>query len=139
MTFTDQFRIKPVSKVNLGKIDPAFHGNYENEGAVLKDIHKSIDWKRSDSYRLGVEYAASEQIRLQTGYSKALWAVPDKGVGLTSANDVDKNIFSFGAGYNFMSFRIDSAYLHVRGKRTADEVEYKVEANVFILSCAYEL
>lgn len=38
MTFTDQFRIKPGSKVNLGKIDPAFHGNYENEGAVTNEL-----------------------------------------------------------------------------------------------------
>jgi len=113
--------------------------DYENEGTVLKDIDKSMDWERSDSYRLGVEYAVSEQIRLQAGYSKALWAAPDKGVGLTSVNDVDKNIYSLGAGYDFKGFQIDAAYLHARGERTADNVEYKLEANVFTLTCAYNL
>lgn len=111
--------------------------DYENEGTALKDIDKSMDWKRSDSYRLGVEYAISKQIGLQAGYTKSLSAAPDKGVGLTSVNDVDKNIFSLGAGYNFKGFQIDAAYLRVKGERTVGNVEYKVEANVFTLTSAY--
>jgi PPK2 family polyphosphate:nucleotide phosphotransferase len=38
MTFTDQFRIKPGSKVNLGKIDPNYHGNYVNQEAVATEL-----------------------------------------------------------------------------------------------------
>lgn len=38
MTFTDQFKIKSGSKVNLGKIDPNYHGNYENEEAVADEL-----------------------------------------------------------------------------------------------------
>jgi PPK2 family polyphosphate:nucleotide phosphotransferase len=38
MTFTTEFKIKPGSKVNLGKIDPSYHGNYEDEGAVANEL-----------------------------------------------------------------------------------------------------
>jgi PPK2 family polyphosphate:nucleotide phosphotransferase len=38
MTFTDQFKIKSGSKVNLGKIDPNYHENYENEEAVAEEL-----------------------------------------------------------------------------------------------------
>jgi len=113
--------------------------DYETEGTALKDIDKSMDWKRSDSYRLGVEYAISKQIGLQAGYTKFLSAAPDKGVGLTSVNDVDMNIFSIGAGYNFKGFQIDATYLYVGDKRTVSNVEYGVEANVFTLTCTYDL
>ena len=111
--------------------------DYENEGSVLEDIDKSMDWKRSDSYRLGIEYVVSEQITLQAGYAKDLSAVPDKGVGLTSVNEVDKDVFSVGAGYNFRGPQINAAYLHAGGTRTAGNVEYALESNVFILTCTY--
>jgi len=40
MNGTDQFRIKTGSKVNLGKIDPDFHGSYENEAAAVNELAK---------------------------------------------------------------------------------------------------
>jgi long-chain fatty acid transport protein len=135
---------RPISKLLLGAdwtqadwTTMRAELDYENEGRALKDIDKSIDWERSDSYKFGVEYTVSEQIRIRAGYGKGFAAVPDKGVGLTSANDVDKNTFSLGAGYDFKGFQIDAAYLHSRGERTADNVEYKIEANVFTLTVAY--
>jgi PPK2 family polyphosphate:nucleotide phosphotransferase len=38
LNFSDQFRIKSGSKVNLGKIDPSYHGNYFNEEAVADEL-----------------------------------------------------------------------------------------------------
>jgi PPK2 family polyphosphate:nucleotide phosphotransferase len=38
MNFTDQFKIKIGSMVNLGKIDPSYHGNYENEEAAGEEL-----------------------------------------------------------------------------------------------------
>jgi PPK2 family polyphosphate:nucleotide phosphotransferase len=40
MSFSNDFRIKPGSKVNLAKIDAANHGSYENEDAVQGDLAK---------------------------------------------------------------------------------------------------
>ena len=41
MNGTDQFRIKTGSKVDLGKIDPNFHGDYENEDAAVTELAKN--------------------------------------------------------------------------------------------------
>jgi PPK2 family polyphosphate:nucleotide phosphotransferase len=38
MNFSNQFIIKPGSKVNLGKIDPDYHGNYDNEEAAANEL-----------------------------------------------------------------------------------------------------
>ena len=75
--------------------------DYENEGLVLEDVDISMDWKRSNSYRMGVEYFVSEKFSLQAGYNKDLSALPDKELGLTGLNEVDKDVFSLGAGYSF--------------------------------------
>ncbi len=38
MSFSKEFRIKPGSKVNLGKIDPNYHGDYETESDVGQEL-----------------------------------------------------------------------------------------------------
>ncbi len=38
MSFTNQFKINPGSKVNLGNIDPSYHENYANEEAVANEL-----------------------------------------------------------------------------------------------------
>ena len=38
MSFSNQFIIKPGSKVNLGKIDPSYHGNYSDEQAAANEL-----------------------------------------------------------------------------------------------------
>jgi PPK2 family polyphosphate:nucleotide phosphotransferase len=40
MRYTNEFRIKPGSKVNLGKIDAGYHGEYENEEATISELNK---------------------------------------------------------------------------------------------------
>jgi PPK2 family polyphosphate:nucleotide phosphotransferase len=40
MNGIDQFHIKTGSKVDLGKIDPNFHGNFENESAAVVELAK---------------------------------------------------------------------------------------------------
>jgi PPK2 family polyphosphate:nucleotide phosphotransferase len=40
MNYANQFRIKTGSKVDLGKIDPGFHGDYENEEATIGELDK---------------------------------------------------------------------------------------------------
>ncbi len=40
MSFSKEFRIKPGSKVNLGKIDPNYHGDYETESDVGQELLK---------------------------------------------------------------------------------------------------
>ncbi|NJD59674.1 MAG: polyphosphate kinase 2 [Anaerolineales bacterium] len=40
MSHTDEFRIKPGSEVNLAKIDPAYHGEYQNEDAANNELQK---------------------------------------------------------------------------------------------------
>ncbi len=40
MSYVDDFRIKPGSKVNLAKIDAAYHGTYDSEGAAAQDLAK---------------------------------------------------------------------------------------------------
>ncbi len=40
MSYANEFRIKPGSKVNLGKIDADYHGGYENEEAVKDELIK---------------------------------------------------------------------------------------------------
>ena len=40
MSFSNEFRIKTGSKVNLGKIDPGYHDDYESEGAVASELKK---------------------------------------------------------------------------------------------------
>jgi hypothetical protein len=50
---------------------------------------------------------------------------------------VDKDVFSLGAGYSFKGPQVNAAYMYAGGKRTADGVEYELQANVFIITCAY--
>ena len=40
MSYANEFRIKPGSKVNLPKIDAAYHGSYENEEAAQEELKK---------------------------------------------------------------------------------------------------
>lgn len=40
MSFTDEFRIKSGSKVNLAKIDASYHGSYENEESTLAELER---------------------------------------------------------------------------------------------------
>ncbi len=40
MSYTNEFRIKPGSKVNLGKIDAGYHGGYDNEEATIEELNK---------------------------------------------------------------------------------------------------
>lgn len=40
MSYSNEFRIKTGSKVNLGKIDPGYHGDYESEGTVTAELKK---------------------------------------------------------------------------------------------------
>jgi PPK2 family polyphosphate:nucleotide phosphotransferase len=40
MSYTKEFHIKTGSKVNLGKIDPGYHDDYESEEAVSEELKK---------------------------------------------------------------------------------------------------
>jgi PPK2 family polyphosphate:nucleotide phosphotransferase len=39
MSYANEFRIKPGSKVNLGKIDAGYHGGYDNEEATIDELN----------------------------------------------------------------------------------------------------
>jgi PPK2 family polyphosphate:nucleotide phosphotransferase len=47
MSYSDQFKIKTGSKVNLSKIDPGYHENYSNEAAVANEL-KDYSQRLSD-------------------------------------------------------------------------------------------
>lgn len=38
MSYANEFRIKPGSKVNLSKVDPNYHGDCENEASVAEEL-----------------------------------------------------------------------------------------------------
>jgi hypothetical protein len=38
MSYANEFRIKPGSKVNLAKIDPGYDGGYANEAAIKDEL-----------------------------------------------------------------------------------------------------
>ncbi len=40
MSYVDEFRVKPGSKVNLTKIDPHYHGEYETEQAASDELKR---------------------------------------------------------------------------------------------------
>lgn len=40
MNYANQFRIKPGSKVNLGKLDAGFHGDYDSEESTIAEQNK---------------------------------------------------------------------------------------------------
>lgn len=40
MSYANEFRIKPGSKVNLGKIDAGYHGDYDNEESSIIELNK---------------------------------------------------------------------------------------------------
>jgi PPK2 family polyphosphate:nucleotide phosphotransferase len=40
MSYTNEFRIKPGSKVNLAKIDAGYHGEYANQESTLDELNK---------------------------------------------------------------------------------------------------
>jgi PPK2 family polyphosphate:nucleotide phosphotransferase len=61
MTFTDQFRIKPGSKVNLGKTDPNYHNGYKNEEAVANELK---DYTQRMSELQAVLYAENKHALL---------------------------------------------------------------------------
>ncbi len=57
MSYSDQFKIKTGSKVNLSKVDPGFHGNYDNEAAVAKQLN---DYSQRLSELQGLLYAENK-------------------------------------------------------------------------------
>jgi PPK2 family polyphosphate:nucleotide phosphotransferase len=61
MTFTTEFKIKSGSKVNLGKIDPSYHSNYENEGAVANEMK---DYSQRLSEQQALLYAENKHALL---------------------------------------------------------------------------
>src|SRR4030042_4827580 len=40
MRYANEFRIKPGSKVNLGKIDAHYHGGYDNEESTIGELNQ---------------------------------------------------------------------------------------------------
>ncbi len=40
MSYANEFKVKPGSKVNLAKIDASYHGHYENEAAAGEELQK---------------------------------------------------------------------------------------------------
>ncbi|OGN95578.1 MAG: polyphosphate kinase 2, partial [Chloroflexi bacterium RBG_13_50_21] len=40
MRYANEFRIKPGSKVNLGKIDAHYHGGYDNEESTISELNQ---------------------------------------------------------------------------------------------------
>ncbi len=61
MSYSKEFRIKPGSKVNLGKIDPNYHGDYENEASAAQEL---LTYSRRLTELQAVMYAENEHALL---------------------------------------------------------------------------
>ena len=52
MDYRKKFLVEPGSKVNLGKIDPAFTGDHESRETAMPEIQKNVDRLTRDQYLL---------------------------------------------------------------------------------------
>ncbi|MBL3546305.1 OmpP1/FadL family transporter [Chryseobacterium sp. KMC2] len=110
--------------LGLTKPDYKVYGSAERE---LNDFFKD-NYKNLSELRLGAEYRV-QQFRLRGGYSYI--SSPMDAIAISSYNDAgiaqdnqsysnlmlsDRNLISFGIGYDFKSFYIDASYQNITSK-----------------------
>ena len=105
------------------------------------------NWKATTSFRIGAEWAYSEDLRLRAGYTYDPTPVSDpEFTPLLPSNDI--NSFSTGLGYDMSdSLTIDLAYMYVKikdrqqtlsaGANASRNGLYKVDLHLFGSSMTY--
>jgi long-chain fatty acid transport protein len=84
----------------------AINGVVGNDWA---DDYVPLDWKDSFVYRLGLEFAASDNLTLRTGYSYGSSPVPGSTLTPMTAA-ITEHTFAAGAGYTWGRYHFDLAY-----------------------------
>ena len=65
MNFTKRFRVEPGSKVDLGAIDPDFHGDFQKDADAAQDLRRNLDRLTELQRRLYADHRHSLLIVLQ--------------------------------------------------------------------------
>jgi long-chain fatty acid transport protein len=81
----------------------------EVPAAGVTDGEKVFEWKDSWQYKIGMEYRATRQLSLRTGYALIKHFVPERT--LSPGNpDADQHNFAIGAGYKMNDWIVDAFY-----------------------------
>jgi long-chain fatty acid transport protein len=78
-------------------------------GSNAMDDFVPLNWRDTFDYRAGVEYSATEKLKLRTGYRYGRSPVPDQTL-LPLTALINEHVFTTGAGYDWGRWRLDFAY-----------------------------
>jgi long-chain fatty acid transport protein len=80
-------------------------------GGAAPTSTEEFQWSSVWAYRFGVQYQATEALALRAGYVYDNNPVSDQYLG-TRLPDNDRQLFSFGVGYEIKKFTIDLTYVY---------------------------
>lgn len=112
--------------------------NFDTEGDALKNVHQSLDWHRSNRYRLGAEYRLKANLAVQAGYTYDQNAVPDKSAAITTISAIPLHIITTGLTYSFKDdWEVKLHIDHHFGKNKVDGEDIKDKDIMFGLGIAH--
>ncbi|TYT76010.1 OmpP1/FadL family transporter [Desulfobotulus mexicanus] len=82
-----------------------------------KEISSPRNWENTRQLRFGGEYIMSDLVTLRAGYFYDPTPIPDDTLD-TMWPDADKKTYSFGAGFNFEKFTIDTVLQYTAIEQT---------------------
>ena len=114
---------------------------YFSENTVLQDSLNPKKWDDVWAYRIGMQYAATENLDLRIGYARDNNPIPSETIG-PELPDADRNNYTFGIGYHTDRAVIDLAYMWVDfdDRDVANDIQtgtYESDAHLFAANLTY--
>ena len=85
-------------------------GTFANESAP--DLELVLNYEDTHTFRVGTEYAATPQLAVRGGFIYNTAASPDETV-TPILPEAERQLYTFGLGYDFGGFRADAYYNYV--------------------------
>lgn len=98
---------------------------YKVESLLLKNKDKSLDWKATERYRLGVRYKKDENLTLSCGLYTDGAPSPVEAQGITGVVDPELKALFVGASYKKVNLNSDIGLGYAFGKRKDGDNEFK--------------
>jgi long-chain fatty acid transport protein len=114
---------------------------YFDENTILADSLNRKNWNDVWAYRVGLQFAATENLDLRLGYARDNNPIPNSTIG-PELPDSDRNNYTFGFGYKGERAVFDFAYIWVDfdDRNVDNEIQtgtYKSDAYLFAANLTY--
>lgn len=104
--------------------------DFENDNAILQDTESIKDWDDTITYRLGLEYAASEVMDIRAGYLYDKSPIPDEHFDTLLPDSESRHGVTLGLGYSFGQLTLDTSILALWGtERTINQTNVEYASN----------